>query len=45
MQSADICRFEVALLAFVERAAKSGAAAEEVEVLPAVAQVLAQLIS
>lgn len=38
-------RFAVALLDFVERAAKAGATSEEVEALPKVAQVLADLLN
>lgn len=40
----QINEFRFALLEFVKRAAKESATAEEVEALPAVAQVLTRLI-
>ena len=45
MTEQDIKDFQLALLGFVKRAAKEGATAAEVEALPAVAQVLAGLVS
>lgn len=43
MTQTNIEEFELSLLRFVKRATKEGATAEEVEVLPAVARLLAEI--
>lgn len=45
MSDEQIKEFELTLFEFVKRAASKGATAAEVEALPAVAQVLAGLVS
>ena len=44
MDKDEIKRFVDSLLTFIERASKEGAAGVEVEALPAVAHVLAELL-
>lgn len=44
MGGKEIAEFELALLEFVKRASEKGATAEEVEALPAVAEVLVSAI-
>ena len=44
MTKEQVKEFELALLEFVKRASQKGAAAEEVEALPAVAKILTNLI-
>lgn len=44
MDAERMNEFELALFEFVKRATKEGATAEEVEALPAVAQVLKEML-